>query len=181
MIIVLEGPDGAGKTFLANAIRDMVPKEVFHYKHLTWSKEIDKEIIEYMLSALIECIHYHEEGKLVVLDRWWPSTIVYDAVYREEKDYTREFYAMDAMLCKRKGTYVLCLPKDKADYVAEITDLSKKRDEMYIDKYDAVYDAYEEIAVASKGSPHWLRYDRFTDDTETLANNLLEEFINESK
>ena len=68
MIVILEGPDGVGKTTLANQFKEIKEKKVF-YMHLRVHKNMK---LWHSASARL-AFKKHKENKLVLLDRHWPS------------------------------------------------------------------------------------------------------------
>ena len=79
-IIVLDGPDGAGKTTLAKYLQG-------HYgaKYIDMTYRWKKNQFEYHTAAIHHAIQLSQK-QLVVIDRWWMSENIYADVYR--KDYT---------------------------------------------------------------------------------------------
>lgn len=76
MIYILEGPDGVGKSTLANAIYEETKG---HILHCTWKKEFNiKEYFAEILSVAKKLNKYQD----VIIDRWAPSEQVYGDVFR---------------------------------------------------------------------------------------------------
>lgn len=136
-LIILEGPDGVGKSTLAQALCD---KYQGHYFHATWTKELepymDKYIGEIMHNALRVAEH-----RVAIVDRCWVSEYIYDAVYRQRSDFEDFYNRMDA-LC-RSAVKVRCLPKSRKKYLSAYEELLKQREEMYNEKIDVLYDTYQ--------------------------------------
>lgn len=112
-VIVLEGPDGAGKTTLAEAL---CKKYDGHYIHRTWRKGMD--VFDHHTEAL-QIANQLAHEQLVVIDRLWPSEAIYGQVYRKESDYKHNSRAMDRVLLRMSALYVLCVPRNP-DYVRTI-------------------------------------------------------------
>lgn len=81
MIYVLEGPDGVGKTTLANEIAAQKKASVVHsYFDKSW--DIKQHHIDMLKASKII-----SKWKPVVLDRWAPSEFVYGTVFRGKPGY----------------------------------------------------------------------------------------------
>ena len=76
MIYILDGPDGVGKSTLANAIYEETKG---HILHCTWKKEfVMKEYFADVLAVAKRLNKYQD----VIIDRWAPSEQVYGDVFR---------------------------------------------------------------------------------------------------
>lgn len=81
MIYILEGPDGAGKTTLANIIAEQRKASVVHsYFDKSW--DIKAHHMDMWKAANII-----NEWRDVVLDRWAPSEAVYGPIFRDKAGY----------------------------------------------------------------------------------------------
>lgn len=83
MIYVLEGPDGTGKTTLANEIARQVNGFVVH---ATYNKYWDMKA--YHTKLMQNARELDESGISVILDRWAPSERVYGNVFREGESFS---------------------------------------------------------------------------------------------
>ena len=106
-IIVLEGPDGSGKTTLAKMLVD---EYGFAYRHLTYRFKDRMHL--YHWAALELCLKDAETGP-VVLDRWWPSEIVYADVFRGGSKWPLWPRMLDRVALKHGVTYVWCIPSNE--------------------------------------------------------------------
>lgn len=110
-LIVVEGPDGVGKTTLCKKLWDCVPDSVYYsfpgnlpgtlgahiynLHHNPQSYDIDKKIPPICLQALhitahIDLIENYiipdiDADRIVILDRYWWSTWVYGCVYGADR------------------------------------------------------------------------------------------------
>ena len=134
-IIILEGPDGTGKTTLAKAIGG-------HYIHSTYNNLVTGNMVGYMVGTMYAARQLAETD-IVVLDRWRMSEIVYGNVFRdgpEQPDMDEELFK----LAKESGAYhVLCQPfiHNKGKYLDSFGQLANEREEMYA-TMEGVYDEY---------------------------------------
>jgi len=168
MIIILEGPDGVGKTTLSNEIKKIYGKEVF-YMHLRVHNDMK---LWHTASARL-AVKKQAEDKIVLLDRHWPSEQCYSYIFREGPSYdpTELYYDL-----KELGTkYVWCLPSDVKKVKENHISNRKIRHEEYYD-IEKVIDLYYAhwYGVKTKNSnflsslaplmnrPDFIRYDMFT-------------------
>lgn len=140
-VIVLEGPDGAGKTTLATHLIENYNAE---YMHLTWTPELEKQMDSYQFNALTRAEAAVQEGKLVIIDRHWISELIYASVYREGTNYPSLSLDCFNILKNMGALYVMCLPSSTSSlhkYLDEFEKLKGKREEMYSSMEECV-DAY---------------------------------------
>lgn len=121
-LIVLEGPDGAGKTFLA---QELVKKLDAFYVHDRYSP---KQWLKN--SGMLRLgVKKYLQGVPVVFDRHWVGDNIYSAVFRPGKSgpWVRR---MDSVMQRYGVCYVMCLP-DVNRLEEEFQKLRLKRPEMY--------------------------------------------------
>jgi predicted HAD superfamily Cof-like phosphohydrolase/nicotinamide riboside kinase len=146
-IIVLEGPDGTGKTTLG----EKLAKEYNgHYMHLTWSKEINERMSSYVLDNLYEAIQ-RSKNQLVIIDRLHISEVVYAEVFRTGSTLGGQFVsAVTEKLDEVGATTVFCVSDSLREYVKRYEKLLTEREEMYTSVPGMKYVA-SLFAVISKG------------------------------
>jgi thymidylate kinase len=115
-IIVLDGPDCCGKTTLAN---ELIKNHGARYVHATY--RFGKTMFAYHTAVMRKALRLSQDH-LVIVDRLWPSEIVYGTVFREGFAYGKEAHSdnpwshgwsmFDAVLRKHAAIYVFCLPQD---------------------------------------------------------------------
>lgn len=124
-IICLEGPDGGGKTTLAKTLQ---AKLGAHYLHSTY--RFKGKMAAYHWAQLRKAVRL-AQSKPVILDRWWPSEVVYANVYRSgpEKGY---YYKDLHSVAKLYGmSYVFCCPTRWENYWEWYQAHYQKDQEMY--------------------------------------------------
>ena len=137
-IIVLEGPDGSGKTTLAKMLVD---EYGFAYRHLTYRFKDRMHL--YHWAALELCLKDAETGP-VVLDRWWPSETIYADVFRGGSKWPMMGRLLDRVAMKHGVTYVWCIPSNEEAYFKRFDRLKASGREMY-DSMQGVYQAYAKL------------------------------------
>lgn len=121
-IIILEGPDGAGKTTLG---REIVRQSGGLYMHLT----LKSKMWRYQTAALRWACR-ESMTKLVVVDRHWISELIYGKIYRNLSQFPIAARAMHRTWLRFGALYVMCCPPPK--YVVEtVQRLKGERKEMY--------------------------------------------------
>ena len=134
MIYVLEGPDGVGKTTLAKKIKEIYGKKVF-YMHL----RVHKNMRLWHTASARLAIKKQKEGRLIIIDRHWPSEQCYSYIFRRGPSYDPiDIYHW----LKKAGTkYIWCLPS-KLDQIREnhINNRQIRHEEYY--NIDKVIDLY---------------------------------------
>lgn len=100
MIIILEGPDGSGKTTLANKIKDQTGYTLLHRSHKT-----DTEAT----CLFDEYAQVIKSGKNCIMDRGWYSEMVYGPVMRGNSIITYpQMYELERMLAKNGALIIHC-------------------------------------------------------------------------
>lgn len=138
-IFILEGPDGGGKTTLA---RTLQAKLGAHYIHSTY--KFKGHMYAYHWAQLRKAVRL-AQTKPVIMDRWWPSEIVYGNTYRNGPERGYDYKALHAVAKKYGASYTFCCPT---------------RWEMYWEWYQAHYAKDKEMYPLSE--PHvnmvWMNY-----------------------
>jgi thymidylate kinase len=144
-IFVVEGPDGAGKTSLCEALKQVASYRYstnVGYIHLTYRW---KDRMHLYHTAALHYAARLSRHQPVIVDRWWPSEIVYADAYRGGSKFVKHYFRLEHAATLMGLTYVLCLPADRERYLAHFDELKNKRDEMYLEGMQRVYDGYAEL------------------------------------
>lgn len=153
-IIILDGPDACGKTYLADYL---VKHYNAHYMHSTWSPELEKNMANYLdFSACMGSLI--AKNQLVILDRHWLSDLVYADVFRGGSDRGK-YYEHAWEFLAPAVTTVICLPSNMKNVVDNFDDMKDSRTEMYEDMFNVAkaYDALwrgEQDEYIFKNSSH---------------------------
>lgn len=163
-IYILEGPDGTGKTTLANEIAKQRKASILHsYFDLTW--DIEDHHRDMMRSA-----QKVARWMPVVLDRWAPSEFVYGTVFRGKPGYdVMDYLWMQKPELEKDVVWIYCWNKNAVENHLKN---AEERDEMYDDmsKVVKLFDDFIE-AEDDLGDRDWLTYN-FDDQN-------MEEFVKE--
>lgn len=104
-IIILEGPDGGGKTTLANELRDKFEYTVIHFGQPTPGENIFRTYSRALLDAI-------DSGSRIVFDRLYLSEVVYSNVLRGGSKITlAERKVLEYIIDVFEIRQVLCLPE----------------------------------------------------------------------
>lgn len=124
MIIIIEGPDGSGKTTLAENLSKQTGYPVVHR-----SQPKSEEEKRQMYQSYVDII---DTGKNVIFDRCWYSEMVYGPVMRDASVITYPaMYAIEQKLAKHGALIIYCTDKPKT-----LWRRATSRGEDYILDYD---------------------------------------------
>ncbi len=99
MIIIIEGPDGSGKTMLAEKLAKQNKCSVVHRQQP--KTEEDKRV---MMEEYVKLI---KSNKTVILDRSWYSELAYGPVMRDESVISYpEMYVLEELLARLGGLII---------------------------------------------------------------------------
>jgi thymidylate kinase len=182
-IVIVDGPDGVGKTTLINHIKKNNPNS--YYMHLRVHK--DMKLWHTATARLAQ--KKRKEGKLVLLDRHWPSEQCYSYIYRSGPAYNPKLIYEQL---KNNGTlYVWCIPED-TERVKENHRINReRRHEEYPDIDDVVDYYYQHWFSKPKRSNflsdlsplreriNFIRYDLFKDGhkLDEFTNKIMERLM----
>lgn len=151
-LIILDGPDGSGKTTLA---KEIVRQTDGHYMHLTY--RFKEKMFTYHLANLHRAVKL-SQTKVVVIDRLWMSELCYANAYRGGSKWPLAYRMLERIILKHAGLEVVCLPKDITRHLRDFHDLYTTRQEMYKD-IGPVCIEYHKLWDKVKDWPHVRRYD----------------------
>lgn len=136
MLIILEGPDGAGKTTLAEKIAKSSKYMLLHR-----SKPKTEEEKQNMMAEYLQVIR---SGKNMIFDRCWYSEMVYGRIMRDDSCITYpEMYELERLLLKCGAILIYCTDKPET-----LWKRCGDRGEDYIKDYKKFLDickAYDEL------------------------------------
>lgn len=170
MKIVLEGPDGAGKTTLAEKISNRLG---WPTHHLTGSSDP-----EFMKRQFLDASIKHD----VILDRYVVSNLAYSHVFGGLRisDSVLAPILSAQLEGPYKDLYVFCLPGLRTDgtvtYRKMFEDLVNSRDEMYtsVDGMCKLWQYMSVVADVFSVSGMVFTYDYTYDDTDSLLDRIVD-------
>ena len=136
MIIIVEGPDGAGKTTLAEKISAQTKFPIEHRSKPKTEEEKAKMMEDYL--------NLVKSARNVILDRCWYSEMVYGRVMRDQSyiDYP-QMYELEKGLAKHGALIIYCTgPKER------LWARATRRGEDYItsrDNFNAICNEYDKL------------------------------------
>jgi len=162
MIICLEGADGTGKSTLAEAFRKELGAETYLHAGCKYVRRMHL----YHTAILRHAVDRVERtGRPVILDRWWPSELVYAAVYRGGTRWPLMGRMMDRVFTRYGGVYVVC--QADPEHEKRFARLREERFEMFEDMtkvvagYDELYWNHSERSVFKSKEGHYSPMERW--------------------
>jgi len=106
-LIVLEGPDAAGKTTLAKHLACAIGASTYW---CTWTPALNTAMADYQQNVIDNARwNIQELGRPMILDRHWPSEWVYGQVFRAlDQAQIGWMCQFDAQIKDLGGVYVFC-------------------------------------------------------------------------
>ncbi len=148
MIIILEGPDGSGKTTLAEKLSRQTAWPVVH-RSFPKTDEEKANMMQFYKDTI-------KLGKNFIFDRCWYSEMAYGPTMRDKSVISYpEMYELEKMLAKRGAILIYCT--DKPDVLWR---RCTKRGEDYVQHqadFVDICEAYDEIMSA----PHFIPVVRY--------------------
>jgi len=161
-IIVLEGPDGTGKSTLANEIYNQTKG---HILHCTWNKNFNMQ--QYFIDVM-NAAKKLSEYQVVVVDRWAPSELIYGNVFRGGPSFDVMEW-IPQFVKPEEVTWVMCVNENAVE-----NHLKNKetREEMFEDMTDVV-DGFNDLLM--KQDLPWIVYDFNKVDMKKFVEDLVHE------
>ena len=170
MIIIVEGPDGAGKTTLIKQIYEWLSKDddttVVH--HGPYKGVGEGEMARIYFNAMSPALTY---GKHVIFDRSWVSDPIYGEVYRggQNRIPLHQRRMLERAALSRGGVMISCRPSFEA--CAEAFNSGR---EEYLDNEEQLKQVYDKYTAWERNftSMPLIEYNYEQDTTQTILNEL---------
>lgn len=162
MIIILEGPDGSGKTQLADALRQRLQRErmVHIAKHGPYTGVNAADLCRMYFRTMTPALTYDDH---VIMDRAWISEPIYGDVYRNganRVDMPRR-RMLERLALSRGAVLVLCQPPFENCAQA----FASRQKEEYLDNLEQLKDVYEAYDSLGQGMALPLEHYDYTQDS----------------
>jgi len=170
MILILEGPDGAGKTTLAETLRHRFQdKSMVHIvKHGPYTGVEPEHLCRIYFRSMSPALTFDD---VVIMDRSWLSEPIYGEVYRNGAnriDVERK-RMLERVALSRGAVVIHCQP----DFETCVEAFEKRIGEEYLDdisQLEAVYNEYESIGLTT--SLPTIHYDYTQDSIDWLLDKI---------
>ena len=134
-VLIVEGPDGSGKTEIGKALSKAVNAPYFKVtsEHDFWRSNKFKEALEFDQSYISQFLE--QTGLSCTIDRAWPSEWVYSLAY-ERHTNERVLYEVDRRFASFGTTIILCRRRDYSHVTDELVENSM------LQELDAIYNQF---------------------------------------
>lgn len=177
-IVIVEGPDHCGKTTLCNYL---IRKHNAMYLHATYPIP-NGDVFAYHLNLLMKAIRV-SQNRLVLIDRLWPSEVVYGNIYRKGVSMPGYQVLIDRLVRKHAGIYIFCLfsrsnnsNKKYVEILRKANKMNAQRD-LYVEHGKQVYKSYVNLfnVMWSPRRTDLFRYDYMEDgeDLEEVSDHIM--------
>tara|TARA_B100000965_G_scaffold49041_2_gene36017 strand:+ start:5740 stop:6276 length:537 start_codon:yes stop_codon:yes gene_type:complete len=143
MRFIIEGPDCSGKTTLAKALYFRLATHKYVHSSLDNGQHCQRNVKGQITKHVDNLFHSHLDtlrlNKDIVIDRHWPSELVYGHIFREKLEYNISDMRRHANIYK--PVYIGCLPSWEA--VKEKFEERKATEDF--ETVDRVYNMYARL------------------------------------
>lgn len=153
-LIILEGPDGVGKTTLGK----FLAKELHGaFWHMTSSRTLFGAMHDYQQNALDNArVNITELERPVVIDRHWPSELIYGTVFRPGNPHGFQHETLEKQIEEMCGIYVFCWHDDVVARHREDKDPDHPYDD---DSFTQVCNMYRQFFAKYRAvKENWIDY-----------------------
>lgn len=135
--ILIEGPDGSGKTYLAERLIENLKASYIHGQHV--QKQYLDDVCERMINSIDLLL---ENNSNVITDRFVYSQIIYEGLFG--KDSRNDHEHLLKWYLKHFDYQIICAPENTEQYLQTFEQLKSERFEDY-DIMTDVYSCYKQL------------------------------------
>lgn len=126
------------------------------YFHATATKTLIPAMRDYQQNLLESIQENVVAGRTIIMDRFWPSELVYGAVFRPDNPHGFSYTELEDACSRLGAMYVCCFADDAVARHKSIKDPKHPYDDSSFAK---VYALYEEFYQNKKHLHEYMRYD----------------------
>lgn len=162
-VFIIDGPDGTGKTTLANRLSEIYNIPIFHLTYYK-DRELHQEQFHKATQMMQDWISNPEGG--FIIDRYILSEMIYRKIYRPDEPLIKEAELMYEFMEHRAAVgeieIIIALPENRDKWFQHFSKLCQEREEMYsTEKILEVYEEYLTHWKKLRYNKHVMRYDLF--------------------
>ncbi len=151
-LIILEGADGVGKSTLG---RSLARQFDGFYFHATATKTLIPAMADYQKNLMENILENVFMGKTVVMDRFWPSELIYGSVFRPDNPYGFTHHLIKQQCDQIDAIYVCCF----SSTAIERHKIKKDPAHPYDDtSFEKIYKHYENFYELHGDDQHFIPY-----------------------
>lgn len=172
-IIVIDGPDGVGKSTLADRIAEKHGNAVV--MHQGYTAEVKDDIPGYHTRQVLKALDFVAQGRLVIMDRLWMSELIYASVYRGGSKWPHYGRMMDRVLMKHAALYIVACDDDIQAVESRHKQMNEEREELFDSKMDEIAKRYLGMLHGDLGKvpDDYVEYYGAVNDGMTVRNDVL--------
>lgn len=169
-IIIVEGPDHVGKTTFCRYMQ-----QALNARYIKLTYRWPDRMFTYHLAAIRRAIRLAQQGRFVILDRWWLSEVLYGQVYRNGGLWP-ELHMLARVGLTHSAINVLILPETEEQYL-RLRKLHKKA-ELYDHSEADLYRAYAAFRDTVLHRNDWVLADK--DYAWAFPSHVIEDVVDSS-
>lgn len=152
-LIILEGADGVGKTTLGKWLANDL---CGFYFHATATKTLVPAMRDYQRNLMDNIMVNAAEGRTMIMDRFWPSELVYGHILRPNNPYGFSYRDLESECRRLNAIYILCFSNTAVVRHHQVKDPKHPyRDRDFL----RIYQGYLRLWDRHRRNRSWMRYD----------------------
>lgn len=151
-IIILDGPDCCGKTTLGKHLEEKYGALYIHSEGRFFDR-----MFSYHTALLLKAVAASDK-RVVVMDRFWPSELIYADVFRGGTKFPSYHRMLDRVIRKHCGVYVMCLPNNRHETIERYYANVDPTHPYDVTQYGKILDRYNDFYDKYGSRPDFMRY-----------------------